>query len=407
MAGENLYTALQGLNITPSDTMWGVGTQAVAQAAPQLINPYGSVKSNLGIALGGTLLTALGAYQARKQAAEDSLQANRIGLQLQQSLPEERLKIIEGVDDSLIQERLLGLNTQLTGQEGSAAATLAQAINTDIGKQKALAEFYKTPEGAAIQKDTLDRLQAESLAKGYGVTERSKVIQDSISARQEKKQTFDKEMTYVKDALSEAQKRNILDAKEAEDVRLAAQLGADLIKVSNELEELSYPEIKLMIETGINPSGKDGLIQKIQELTQQYRQPQFGASLTPGEQAAAKIIFGSNFLADKQDTIAALRNLAETRFAMSENIIKTKQADLPELYTSIRRARSGAGFILPEPKTREAVISDIQRKQGVGAPAAPDVESQINQLEAVLNDPNTSAATKQMAAEKIEELLGQ
>ncbi len=407
MAGENLYTALQGLNVTPAETMWGAGTQAIGQSLPQLINPYGSVGSNLGIALGGALLTSLGAYQARKQATEDSLEANRIGLKLQQALPEERLGIIEQTDNPIVQQRLLGLNTQLTGQEGTAAATLAQAINADIGKQKAIAEFYKTPEGAAIQADTLKRLQAESLARGYGVTERSKAVQEAISTRQEKKQTFDKEMTYVKDALSEAQKRNILDAKEAEDVRLAAQLGADLIKVSSELEELSYPEIKLMIETGINPSGKDGLIQKIQELTQQYRQPQFGASLTPGEQAAAKIIFGSNFLADKQDTIAALRNLAETRFAMSENIIKTKQADLPELYTSIRRARSGAGFTLPEPKTREAVISDIQKKQGVSVPEPIDVEAQIAQLESVLNDPNVSAATKQAASGKIKELLGE
>lgn len=372
MAGENLYTALQGLNYTPAETIWGTGTQVIGQAVPQMINPYGSVGSNLGIALGGALLQSLGAYQARKEATDLSMQSNRLGLQLlRATTPEERLKVVEDVPTSFmssdVQNKLLGLNAQLLAREDTARNAIENAVAADIGKQKALAEFYLTPEGEKIQEDTLERLRAESLARGAGLTERSKEIQEAIAARQENKQKFDEKMAYIKDSLSEAQKRNLLSAPEIEEVRLQTQLGSDLLSVTKQLEDLNIVEIKLMIETGISPKGHPGLVQKIEQLKQQYRKPEFGATLTGYEFNVSQKVFGDNIAADKNDILNAFKSLADSRFKKAENVIKAKQADLPTLYRSIQEARSGAGFILPEPQTKQEMLE----KTGISSPSAP------------------------------------
>jgi len=118
MAGEDLYGALSGLQYNPMETPWGTAAGALATSAPNLINPYGSTGQALGIALGSTLLTSLLGYQARQEAAEQSLQAARLGTSLLgATTPQERLSIIESAPDAMMQNKLLGVNTQLLAQE--------------------------------------------------------------------------------------------------------------------------------------------------------------------------------------------------------------------------------------------------------------------------------------------------
>jgi hypothetical protein len=118
MAGEDLYSALGGLQYSPYETPFGTAAGTIASATPGLINPYGSTGQAIGIALGGTLLSSLLGYQARQQAADQSLQAARLGTSLLgAATPQERLSIIESTPDATMQSKLLGLNTQLLGQE--------------------------------------------------------------------------------------------------------------------------------------------------------------------------------------------------------------------------------------------------------------------------------------------------
>jgi hypothetical protein len=124
MAGEDLYSALSGLGYSPLENPWGQSAAVISSSAPNLINPYGSTGQALGIALGSTLISSLLGYQARRQAAEQSLQSARLGTALLgAATPEARLGIIEGAEDPLMQQKLLNLNSQLLGQE-----TLAKAL---------------------------------------------------------------------------------------------------------------------------------------------------------------------------------------------------------------------------------------------------------------------------------------
>jgi hypothetical protein len=123
-----LEEALYGLNFSPAQTGYGIGQQALAQATPQLINPYGSTGQAIGISLGSVLLQSLLGYQARSQAAQDTLQANTLANQMMSmTTPQARTDFIGGLDASPdIGGRLSTLSTALTQQELASKAASAQ-----------------------------------------------------------------------------------------------------------------------------------------------------------------------------------------------------------------------------------------------------------------------------------------
>jgi hypothetical protein len=113
-----LAEALQGLNYTGADTGYGIATQTLGQMTPKLINPYGSTGEAIGISLGSVLLQSLLGYQARQQAARDTLELNTLANQLMtQTTPEARTEFIGGVSDPMNQSRLSTLSTALMQQE--------------------------------------------------------------------------------------------------------------------------------------------------------------------------------------------------------------------------------------------------------------------------------------------------
>jgi len=113
-----LAEALQGLNYTGADTGYGIAAQTLGQMTPQLINPYGSTGQAVGIGLGSVLLQSLLGYQARQQAASDTLELNTLANQMQTlATPQERIDFIGGVSDSMNQSRLSTLSTALMQQE--------------------------------------------------------------------------------------------------------------------------------------------------------------------------------------------------------------------------------------------------------------------------------------------------
>lgn len=115
-----LEEALLGLNVSPADTGYGIATQTLGRMTPQLINPYGSTGQAVGISLGSILLQSLLGYQARSQAAQDTLQLNTLANQMQKlSTPQARTEFIGGVSDPMQQSRLSTLSAALTAQEAA------------------------------------------------------------------------------------------------------------------------------------------------------------------------------------------------------------------------------------------------------------------------------------------------
>lgn len=70
MAGEDLLASLYASDYAPIETGWGLAAQGMAGALPNLVNPYGSMGSNIAVTLGGALVAGLLGYQARAAADE-------------------------------------------------------------------------------------------------------------------------------------------------------------------------------------------------------------------------------------------------------------------------------------------------------------------------------------------------
>lgn len=163
---DELTNALAGLQYTPLDTGWGLGAQGVAQALPSLVNPYASPMQNLGVTLGGALVASLLGYQAKKEAAQDTLGLMTYANQLQ-SLPSasERTDYIKTIDNPLYQGRLATLATALNTRELESKLKLNEAIGLETGKMKALQSFYNTPEGIAAREFELKKIEEEAKAR--------------------------------------------------------------------------------------------------------------------------------------------------------------------------------------------------------------------------------------------------
>lgn len=163
---DELTNALAGLQYTPAENEWGLVTQGLASALPNLINPYGSVGSNLGITLGGTLLTSLLGYQAKKEAAANTLNLMTYANQLQ-AMPDlqQRTDFIKSIDDSSYQGRLATLATALNSRELETQMKLKEAVGLETGKMKALQEFYASPAGQAQREFELKKIKEEAEAR--------------------------------------------------------------------------------------------------------------------------------------------------------------------------------------------------------------------------------------------------
>lgn len=162
-----LEEALQGLNYTGADTGYGIAAQTLGQMTPQLINPYGSTGQAVGISLGSILLQSLLGYQARSQAAQDTLQANTLANQMMtMTTPQARTDFIGGLSDPMQQSRLSTLATALNAQERAREADLLKlrgVADLEVQKQRAIEAGVGLEELPA-----LDKLRKERLSGIFG-----------------------------------------------------------------------------------------------------------------------------------------------------------------------------------------------------------------------------------------------
>lgn len=386
MATGDLASALAALQFAPTETPYGLAGATLAQSLPSLITPTTKPAQALGITLGGALIASLLGYQGQKQATQMGLEAAKQGARLAE-LPTatERAAYIESLPDvtgrTQIQNALLQYNQQLAGQD-----ILAKALaNQEVAKQKALAQFELGPIGTELAKVSaqragqkqaaemlglgqaietpegqagLEAMAAMSRAKGAGVTERLLYGEEQKALRQ----------LFAAKQLGPGQ---------LESTTTAARLGVNLQDLQKDLKDLSYLQIKTMIETGISPEDKPGLAQKFEQIQQLYRKPEFGATLTGNELKSSETVFGKNLAATKEDMLSALNSLAKGQFAKAELTIQAKQKGPEALLNAIKRAQITGELTLdstetpvtpmptPDPiKAGQAFMSSLKAKYG-------------------------------------------
>lgn len=354
MAGEDLYGALAGLNYDPSQTGWGMGQQALIASAPALMNPYASTGSNLGVALGTALMSGLLGYQARQQAAEDSLMANRLGLQLlQASTPEARLGIIEGAPDSDMQSKLLAVNTRLAAQQALTKALVDQ----EVAKKTGLAEFDLGPLGTKLyERDLQKAREMATIRTSGGIGGAAKPVKDWF------------------DEIPAAQKTKFTAVKGFSD---------ELQKLAKQFKELDANAISLNLESLVPGSKADLAVSKMK-------------SLVP---STARMLGEVGNLAQEEQnrlievTLGGLTSGSQSIAKRLEQLDATAKSIVQQQMKAYQTVSQGGGDLL------------MQQFGMDKTETSPEITAKIAAINKMLQNPGVSASTKAALQAKKEELM--
>jgi hypothetical protein len=169
MADEGLFGV--PMSFTPQDTLLGSLSAGIGRGTPSLISPYASTGTAVGIGLGSILLQSLLGYQARQQAAEQTLELNRLSSSLLgMKTAQERADYIGtlGDVDPLVLGRLGSLSGALAGQE----IQQQRALDLERSRKMLGYELELSPEAQQVADLELGRKIAEIEARNAGFTSR-------------------------------------------------------------------------------------------------------------------------------------------------------------------------------------------------------------------------------------------
>jgi len=400
-----LEEALYGLNFTGADTGYGIAAQQVGQLGPKLINPYGSTGQAIGIGLGTILLQSLLGYQARSQAAQDTLQLNTLANQMQTlETPQARTDFIGGLEDPMQQSRLSTLATALTAQEQARKADLLKlrgVADLEVQKQRAIEAGVGLEELPALDKVRKERLAnifgaPATDAGGISLPEASQAVDAaSMLANPEMQQVLTKPQ------------REALAAR----AKLTDQQREETDKLRREFSGL--PEVKnySLIDTAarvVTKAIKDPSAVATQELVRRAVQlVEPGMAVREGEQAA---IMSSQSIPDQfkgqlqraltgegglqEDVRAGILRIAQRAYeSQAERYKATK-----DFYESIARERN-------LPTKSISYLGEVEPwtklTGGTEQPKAQDKQSQLNNILNQIKqttDPTRIAELKRQAA---------
>lgn len=343
-----LEEALYGLNFSPAQTGYGIGQQALAQATPQLINPYGSTGQAIGISLGSILLQSLLGYQARSQAAQDTLQANTLANQMMtMSTPQARTDFIGGLEDPMQQARLSTLATALTAQE---QARKAKAADTLLGLETT-AEFELGPKGTELFKRKTQGEMLRQAAITGAFKERQELQDELLRGRALQRKQLGLEDVNVPTAIM----NRAIEKNASSDLALNVAQTIDTYK--------SIPEFAAA--KNISAFGDDQLKSRLRNLATIVLQSRSGLAATDKERENLTKILTGDFTAVAPDTVSGILK----RFAQDEKAIA---ADTVAAATQRPEAFVG--------ELRQALEEGRQTQFGArvpsyGAPAAATVQT--------------------------------
>lgn len=172
MADEtiSILGALQRGMYSPTESMYGMGAQHIAQSIPMLQNPYASASSNIGHTLGAGLLSGLLAGYARQDAAKQNAELMPLMGQIMQADPTERMALAAG------NARLSPLVQALAFQDYERKNKREDAISTEVGKFKALSPLQR---GQSIDNKLID----VSIDQGLVPTDNGAIAFDDLGLK--------------------------------------------------------------------------------------------------------------------------------------------------------------------------------------------------------------------------------
>lgn len=369
MAGEDLYSALSGLQYSPYETPYGTAASTIASATPNLINPYGSTGQAIGIALGGTLISSLLGYQARQQAAQQNLAmlpALRSAFTAQ--TPEE----LEGVLKRPEAERLVPYAPQLYGQ---------------LLKQKA------AQQGAAL--DLKKSLLLEGLKQGYKPSDPTlaglfaETSDGELTPKEQRElKLFEEKEKLKKPLIASKQKdwwENVPAAQKSAFTGTSGQV-TQLRELANQFKDLNLNAAGFNIQSQIPGSKADLANSAMKTLVPSTVKMlgDTGALSEFDQQQVLKATMGG-VLSGSQSIAARLTQLA--------NMAETKTASALEQY---KTAAEGGG---------DALLKALQQQSTDTIEKQPsNIQNQIAQLSTIVNDETAPPELIAEALAKIDEL---
>ena len=399
-----LAEALQGLNYTGADTGYGIAATTLGQMTPQLISPYSSTGQAIGISLGSVLLQSLLGYQARQQAASDTLELNSLANQLMtKATPEARTEFISGVSEPGYQSRLSTLSTALMQQEIARQAELTAKrgvaeLEVDMARAKEMGVPFS-------QLSEFDKQREARRAALFGTTPsatRDVFAAPTIGSQED-----------AAGILARPEAQQLLTKPEREALAAQAKLTSDRRGEADSLrkEFNALPEVKnfSLIDTAakvVSQAVKDPSAVATQELVRravQLIEP--GMAVREGEQAA---IMASQSIPDrvKGELQRALQGegglQAETRAGIMRIAQRAYEAQA-ERYKATKDFYEGLATERGIPKKAISYIGEPQQWETIAGPAqtATNKQSQLSDILQQLQsttDPAKIQELKQRAA---------
>jgi len=163
MADEGLFGV--PMSFTPQDTLLGSLSAGIGRGTPSLISPYASTGTAAGIGLGSILLQSLLGYQARQQAAEQTLELNRLSSSLlSMQTPQERADYIGTLGD--VDPLVLGRLGSLSGALAAQDIQQQRALDLERSKKMLGYELGLSPEAQQLADLEQEREIAKINARG-------------------------------------------------------------------------------------------------------------------------------------------------------------------------------------------------------------------------------------------------
>lgn len=345
-AGDTILEGLGGLQFSAADNPFGLGTVALAGSLPKLIDPRGSVGTNLGIALGGTLLTALMGYQARQTAADLTSRATSVGLDiLSAETPEQRKAIADAADEGFyggeIKSKALSLVNALEGQKKINELAAQQ---TYANKLKELEALTSEP-GKAYTKQQLDMALGKIGAQGaqQRLTEADKAIYKAANITL--KGNIDARLGYLN---ADIKRKLVADLAADTVARQVAGEDPDIIEAT----QLAYT--KAFIDKEQERQNQEYALQRI-EYTKKLED-----SLKGGELSAPE-----------KTTVTKGQNVANMAYELA-NYIEDNIKTYPELYAGRNYSAANDEAL----KERLNILRDEYKIYSTGA-AAGKIEMEL------------------------------
>lgn len=409
------------MSFQPGETLLGSLGQGIGRATPELINPYMSTGAAVGISLGSVLLQSLLGYQARQQAAERTLELNRLSTALT-SLPtaQERSQYLQGLGDTdpLVLGRLGSLAGALTNQE----LQQKQLLDLERSKKMLGLEVQLSPEAQQVaeQEQARELAQINARAAGFGAglgvgdPEKNRIMQKSFGALNLASKTalnllspdewkqLDEGTLEPSNALNEALKRQRARAVDptltgiseatAEKAAIQEQTINDVAKHVELIK--SIPELGLQLAykspIGATALGKigaavadgelpEGFLARNQALIAQLRKDLFGSALTGLEAKSFDLVTGKEKTTSKADIIAAWEYIIER--AKTRAAAKRKYVGL----TKEEFTKGGETLPTPTPTAETGSVNKLAELEQLRK-RRQDMESRLAAFEKALQE---------------------